>query len=105
MNVGTRWIWRRDLTLTFTLPQFYYDIFGQGLSVIEDLVFDRAAAPDGGWGPAGEDPSFPIRCIPFAENRVEAHKAKAMVEAIAELANWPVPNIKRETGGRVIGSA
>ena len=84
---------RVTYSLTFTLPQVYADIVAQGLSVLDDLVFDRAAAPDGGVGLRREDPRFPTRCVLFAEDESKARKAKAMVEVIAELGDWPVPTM------------
>ena len=84
------------LKVTFTVPQFAADALANGLSVIDDLIFDRAASPSGGIGLTREDPNFPIACILFMANQDRVRQAQAMIEIVADLAGFDAPNLRVE---------
>ena len=84
------------LKLAFTVPQAAADQIAAGLSVIDDLVFDRAASPSGGIGLTREDPKFPIQCVLYVESQAAARHAQAMIEIIADLAGFEVPDIDHQ---------
>ena len=82
--------------LRFTVPQAAANQLASGLSVLDDLVFDRAASPAGGLGLAREDPAYPIACTLYVEDTAAAQTAQALIEVIADLAGFDVPQIEVE---------
>ena len=85
------------LKLTFTVAQAAADQLAAGLSVIDDLVFDRAASPHGGLELDRDDPAFPIQCLLFVEDEAAAQHARTLIEVIADLAGFEAPDIHQET--------
>ncbi len=82
--------------LQFTVPQSAADQLADGLTVIDDLVFDRMAAPDGGVGLARQDPAFPTDCVLYAQDEAKLRQAQALVEIIADLAGFDAPHMGTE---------
>lgn len=82
--------------LKFVAPQAQADQLAQGLSVIEDLVFDRAASPTGGLELDRDDPAFPIQCVLHADSQEKVQRAQTLIEVIAELTGQDLPDLRIE---------
>ena len=88
------------LKIRFQVPQAAADQLAAGLTVIEDLVFDRTApaaeafATDQGRDRA--DPTLPIDCALYVADASAARHATALIEAIAELAGFDPPAISTD---------
>ena len=84
------------IRLEFFVPQAAADRLADGLSVLDDLVFDRAAAPDGGVDLASQDPSYPIQFRLYSQSQDKLDRAAALIEIIADLTGFTVPQMHSE---------
>ena len=89
---GMSTTWR----LCFTVPQAAADRLADGLTVLEDLVFDRSAVPNDSLDLAHADPNAPIACLLYAQDEVRLRKNQALVKIIAELACFDLPEMAIE---------